>query len=246
MKKLKRTIVLYKCKSRLKDNLKSHLIETKQKVIKINNFNELKQFIDKKRNIIIVSDNQINRETYIDEFKKLRRNDIYLILIVSNNEMKNLNLKSSKKENIIYISNPPIMEELSQFLKYIFEVELLKIRIKEYEKILNAYESASEFSRQELMNAYESLKAQEQVSELSREELVERERSLKAWENISELARSEKMNLEKEKDAMGNLMSFEQKEKIFMDKVMNAWEKVMELGRVELMSLYEEIKKLKQ
>ncbi len=244
MKKEKKYIILYKCKPRLKENFAKHLIDSSQKIQTFNNIGDVKNFISKNKNSIILSDAQINRSEIITEFSRLRLKNTYLILLVSNNEMKKINLKANKKGNIIYISNPPTMEELSQFLKYIFELKKLKEINAEYEKIITAYESASEFSRQELMNAYESLKAQELVSELSREELLAQEKSLKAWENISELAREEKLNLEKEKDAMDNLMSFEQKEKIFMDKVMDAWEKVMELGRNELMNLYNEIKKL--
>ncbi len=246
MKKVSHNIILYKCRERLKRGLKDNLIERNQKIYIIEEYEKLKEFLKSNEIVIIINDKEIKREEIIKEFKKLKKSNIYLILLVTNNEMRKINLKQKREKNILYISNPATMMELSQYLKMLFEKEEMGRLIEDYKKIIEAYEQATEFSRKELMDAYESLKAQEEVSELSRKELVEKQKSLEAWEKTAELAREEKMELENVQGAMNSLVDFEVSQKEFLEKILDAWDRVMEMGRKELLEAYKKINRLKR
>jgi len=241
---IEKSIILFRCRKKLNSKLKERVIDSAQKVYITRRISELKKIIQEKKYLIVIYDRK-DRNTFIDIIKKLRNNKkFYSVIIMTNNEARKFNFKKHQSDEFIYISNPSKMEELSQFLNFLFKIEFLNENLIESEKIIQAFELASEFSRKELMEAYESLKAQEIVSELSRKELMETHASLTAWERVAELARKEKIETTQEFEALNQVLELSRQERLLADKIINAWERTMELGREELLNAYNKLKNL--
>ena len=241
---IEKSIILFKCRKKLNSKLKERVIDPLQKVYIVHRINELKKLISVKKYPIVIYDKK-EKNSFIEIIKKLlNEKKFFSVIIMSNNEAKKFNFKKHQFENIIYISNPSRLEELSQFLELLFKIALLRENVYEYDKIIQAFESTNELSRKELLDAYESLKARECVSELSRKELMETRESLRAWERVAELSRIEKIERIREFEALKQVLEFSRQERILAEKIINAWEKVMELGREELLNAYSKLQEL--
>ncbi len=71
------------------------------------------------------------------------------------------------------------------------EVQEKNRMIEELNSLLNAFETATEFSRKESIDLRETLHAQERVKELAAEELKNLMGTVKAYEQVNDLARNE-------------------------------------------------------
>lgn len=234
-------IILYHCKKHLRNGLQKYLITERQKIEIIEDEKELIDFCNKTKYGVVVCD--VNRRSdVIALFQKITNPNLRLLFLISNRESKKQNYKNKNNDRILYFSMPSSQQELSYLLNIIFEMERMSYVISEYEKILEAYEHASEFSRQELMDAHTNIKAHEKVTELSRKELMAVKESLAAWEKVSDYSRKEIIDLNKEKEAYISLLEYSKEQEVFKEELLKAWEKVMEMGRQELIKAYDELK----
>ncbi len=240
---IEKSIILFRCKSRLNSNLPQRLISDSQKIYIVHQKSELKKYINEKKNIVVVYDKK-NRDEFLSFMEKFSNKQFYSLIIMSNNEARKFNFKKHQNEKMIYISNPANIEELSQFIELLFKIELMQKEISDSENIIQAFEKTSEFSRQELMEAYEDLQAQEKVSELSRKELIESQKSLKAWETVSEFSRKETIEKMSEFEALDKVLELSRQERVLAETIISAWEKTMELGRGELKNAYDKLQEV--
>ncbi|MBU1076712.1 MAG: hypothetical protein KKH98_05425 [Spirochaetes bacterium] len=235
-------IVLYKCKNQLINRIKKDLSKEQIRLSIIEEEEEFLKLKERSHRTIIIHDGKERKrvETLLKDINK--QGNYCLLFLMSREEAKQFNFRKCEMKNIFYMSRPTSFQELIYFFRVLFEFGTLNNKITEYENIISAFEQAGEFSRKELMTAYESLKAHEEVTELSRKELLHVKDSLQAWEKVSEYSRKELIDHLKEKNAMTNLQEFTDGEKYFLEKVLKAWEHTMELGRQELMKAYDELK----
>jgi len=239
-------IVLYKCKNQLINRIKKDLSKEPIKLSIIDQEEEFLKLKDRSKRTIIIHDGK-ERTIVEAQLKKINKHGNYcLLFLMSREEAKKFNFRKCEIKNVFYMSRPTSFQELIYFFRVLFEFGTLNNKIVEYEEIISAFEKAGEFSRTELMTAYESLKAHEEVTELSRKELLTVKDSLTAWEKVSEYSRQELLDHLKEKDALASLQEFTDGERYFMEKILKAWEHTMELGRQELMKAYDELKTFRE
>lgn len=234
-------IILYKCKSQLIKGLTEKPIDNYKKIISITRKPEFLHLKKEKQKGIIIYDGQErdNVKKFFNEINK--RGNYSLLFLMPLKESKNFDFKKDIK-NIFYLAEPHSFLELSYLIEMFFRVGMLNQQVNEYEKIIGAFEKVGEFSRTELMDAYENIKAHESLNELSRKELIHVKESLGAWEKVSEFSRQELIEKLKEKNALQNVQEFSDIERMFLGKILKAWEHTMELGRQELLKTYKELK----
>lgn len=121
------------------------------------------------------------------------------------------------------------------------DTDILKKKIQELEKevkdkdhmieelntLLNAFETATEFSRKESIELRETLHAQERVKELAAEELKNLIGTVKAYEQVNDLARNELKTLTETARDYSRLMEYASG--VFSD----IWSKIKDTGELE-------------
>ncbi len=126
-------------------------------------------------------------------------------------------------------------------MKMATDTDILKKKIQELEKevkdkdhmieelntLLNAFETATEFSRKESIELRETLHAQERVKELAAEELKNLIGTVKAYEQVNDLARNELKTLTETARDYSRLMEYASG--VFSD----IWSKIKDTGELE-------------
>jgi len=234
-------IILYKCHNDLTILFQKNAGKD-QNLIVTNKKSNLQKLTKQASKGIIIYDG-IDRNDILKSFKTLNKEkNFILVFLLTEKGARRFNFNKPAREDIYYISRPPIIQELLYILNILWELKQVKFQLKDNENIIKAFESVSEYSRKELKNAYDYLKAHEQVTELSRKELMDAKTSLKAWEKMAEFSRQELISKFNENKAYNNILDFSQSERLFMERVMTAWEHTMQLAREELLKAYAELK----
>lgn len=244
-----KNLILFDCKRRLILKLKKFSdLDKSFKIFTTKDFEELKKLVKESTDFKLVIYNKKDfRNNFIENFKKLESENIknlYALIILSRNESRKFNFLKNQNKNIIYISSPASIEELIQFINILSEISRLNEIIVENDKVIQAFESVSELSRKELMEAYKNLSAHEMLTEISRKELIDKNKLLKAWEEVMELSKKEKLDYEKEFNALETILELSREERILADKIISAWERTFEVGRNELMECYSRLKNI--
>jgi len=117
--------------------------------------------------------------------------------------------------------------------------ELLELR-----NAVRAQEAVIELGRQEQMRYEEELKAHEKVEEMGRQELIANYEIIKAWEMFYVLVREELLELRKEYEAQQKVLELSSKELEESDKTIKAMDAVAELRRLDEIKEIEVIEKM--
>ncbi len=107
--------------------------------------------------------------------------------------------------------------------------------IDELRKLVKLYESISDLSRKELLDAYETIKAQEAAQELSRRELRERDEIIEAVKSVMDLSRQELLERETMIKVYESLTEMANKELAEAEEMIQAYEIAEEMALKELM-----------
>ena len=216
-----KNIILFDCKRRINRKLPKNLIDDSQKIFITKDVEELNRILNESELAVIVYDRE-QIEYFINLVEKFCvSKNFYAVIILTRNKASKFNFKNHQNnKNIIYISKPSNIEELSQFLNFIFKIEFLEMQMNEKEKIIEAFERASE---------------------LSRKELLDKTKSLSAWEAVFELAKKEKSDYNKELTALERILELSREERVLADKIISAWERTFELGKNELLECYNKL-----
>ena len=234
-------IVLYKCSKDINRLVTGSSTNKNQKIIIITEGSKLLK-INKKISHGLIVHNGKEQENIIDIFKKINKTGYYALLFLSSGQAIKKH-KSNTKKDIFYFSTPPSDDDLSNLIIILSQRQMLEGQIKDRDTIIKAYDNIGEFTRKELINAYETLQAQERVGELGRQELLDAKENLSAWESVSQLAKTELLNKMQEISALKNAMKYSRSRKQFMRELTSAWEHTMELTRKELLNAYKQAKK---
>ncbi len=235
-------IILYKCKNKVLKGLTQDLFNKNLKILFFNEESEFLKLSEETEKSMIIYDGK-DKGLIQDQFNKVNLKSKYILLLLLN-PRESKKFVFERKPNVYSISVPSSLNELVYLIKLFIEISIFNKQISEKDNIIKAFEQAAEFSRKELMDAYESIKAHEKVTEWGRKELINIKESIDAWEKVSEFSRKELLERMREQEAFDNLHEFSEHERMFLEKVMLAWEHTMEMGRHELMKAYEDIKKM--
>ena len=174
-----------------------------------------------------------------------------------------IELRKDRERNIFEIPTFADCHAAINYIDCILDWYELKKKNAELDSIVQAFEGAFEFSRQELKFKTEEIRAWEKQAELSRTENINSDKTEKALEEITEFQRKELINGKEESNAWGNVVEyvqnridqmekdisardqledFQRQEKIISELLNNSWDEVNELSRLELLTLIEALK----
>ena len=102
--------------------------------------------------------------------------------------------------------------------------------INTLEKFIEVYERVSEMSRQELIQANETLKAKDIVSEMTRQELINKDKIIQAQQSILEFSGDKKKEGESIIKAWHAVTDLARTERLEAQEVINALERIEELN----------------
>ncbi|MBN1898342.1 MAG: hypothetical protein JW827_06165 [Spirochaetes bacterium] len=234
------SIILFRCRDALHLKMKK-LVDNTKKLYRLQKIDELRELLKEKKNVIVIYDHK-NRKNFSESAKPLKKSARFLtVFIMTKTDMQKL--KSGKEEDVYYTAMTS-STELHQLLNILFSINQMQIDLDEKENIVKAFETASELSRKELLEAYENIQAREIVSEMSRNELMDTLKSVKAWERVAELSREERIATKQEIEAFNEVLELSREERVLADKIIGAWEKAMEMGRGELIEAYEKLNQI--